>query len=238
MLNVISLREQVYQYLRSAIQKGVLVPGTSVKLENLAGALGISKTPLKEAILQLECEGFLEIQPRRGVLIKKLTYQEIKDYYEIIGSLESSVLLDVFDRLSDTHVREMKQSNAEQKDALESGDCDRYYRLNLGFHDVFLKLSANATMRRMVVPLKQRLYDIPQRVYWKDWEYRNMQEHARLIECIETGDKLGAVGILRDEHWGWRVHEPFITRFYAVTDAMRAPAEAASSQPEPRSSER
>jgi DNA-binding GntR family transcriptional regulator len=223
MLNVLSLREQVYQHLRNAIQKGALLPGTSMRLENLADELGVSKTPLKEALIRLECEGFVEVHPRHGVLIKKLTYQEIKDYYEIVGSLESSVLFDVFDLLTDSHVREMKESNEEQRSVLESGDFDGYYQLNLDFHDIFLKLSPNTTLRRMIMPLKQRLYDFPRRVYWKEWEYVNLKEHAGLIHCIESGDRKGAAGILKEDHWGWRTHEPYITKFYALTDAMSVP---------------
>lgn len=220
MLNVLSLREQVYQFLRNAIQKGVLLPGTSIKLENLAAELGISKTPLKEAIIQLECEGFVEIQRRHGVHIKKLTYQDIKDHYDIVGALESSVLLEIFDLIGEPQIQQMKASNVEQEHALEAGDYDRYYQLNLDFHDIFLKLSPNITLRRMIMPLKQRLYDFPRRAYWKEWEYRNLEEHVRFIASIEAGDRFEAARIIKEEHWGWRVHEPYITKFYALTDAM------------------
>ena len=236
MLNVLSLREQVYQHLRSAIQKGILLPGTSIKLENLAGDLGVSKTPLKEALIQLECEGFVEMQPRHGILIKKLTYQDIKDYYEIVGSLEASVLFDVFSLLTEVHIREMKDSNAEQARILETGDYDAYYQMNLDFHDIFLKLSPNTTLRRMIMPLKQRLYDFPRRVYWKEWEYVNLEEHVRLIRCIEEGDREGAARIVKEEHWGWRNHEPYITKFYALTDAMSTPPAFDSSRSGPLSS--
>ncbi|MBC2722201.1 MAG: GntR family transcriptional regulator, partial [Desulfosporosinus sp.] len=71
MFNTLSLREQVYQYLSHEIQAGELRPGASIRLDVLSKKLGISKTPLKEAILKLECEGFVEILPRRGIVVKK-----------------------------------------------------------------------------------------------------------------------------------------------------------------------
>ena len=171
MLNASSLREQVYLYLRNEIQTGNLLPGTSINLDKLSRELGISKTPLKEAIIKLECEGFVKALPRKGIMVKKLVYQELKDYYEILGSLEAGVVLSVFEQFSPENLEEMKASNAEQKKALVDEEFDRYYQLNLDFHDIFLKHSDNFTLREYILPLKQRLYDFPRQKYWKEWEH-------------------------------------------------------------------
>ena len=93
MLNTKSLREQVYEYLRDEIQNGNLLPGATINPNEISKQLGISKTPLRDAIIQLEIEGFVTILPRRGVTVKKLTLQEIKDSYEIVGALEASVIM-------------------------------------------------------------------------------------------------------------------------------------------------
>lgn len=216
MLNVLSLREQVYRYLRSMIQTGELLPGSSIKLDRLGKELGISKTPLKEAIIKLECEGFVEIIPRRGILVKKLTFQEIRDYYEILGSLESTVVWSVFEQLGAEQIEAMRRSNLDQEKALAANDYDRYYQLNLDFHDIFLKLSPNLTLRRYIMPMKQRLYDFPRRKYWKEWEQINLEEHRKFIRCIETRDRAGATAIIKDEHWGWQVHQPYFAKFYQL----------------------
>ncbi len=216
MLQNVSLREKVYQYLRRQIQTGELSPGSFIKLNRLAEELGISTPPLKEAIVKLESEGFVEIFPYRGVLVKELTKEEVRDYYEIIGSLESTVVLSVFDRFTSEHVDEMKKLNRFQEEALQAGEFDRYYQLNLDFHEVFLRLSSNVTLRRYIMPLKQRLYDFPRRQYWKEWERVNLDEHSKFIHCIERRDREGAVRVIRDEHWGWKVHEPYFVRFYEL----------------------
>ncbi|MFZ5643758.1 MAG: GntR family transcriptional regulator [Bacillota bacterium] len=220
MLNVQSLREQVYEYLRNQIQEGKLRPGSSVRLERLTKELNISKTPLKEAFIKLESEGFVEILPRRGIIVKELTHQHIKDYYEILGSLESSVVLWVFDKITGDHIAEMKRLNEELYKALEGNELDRYYQLNLDFHDVFLKLSPNMTLRKFIMPFKQRLYDFPRRRYWKEWELVNLEEHRKLIQCIEDGDSEGAARVLKDEHWGLKVHEPYFLRFYELNNSL------------------
>ena len=72
MLNTKSLREQVYEYLRDEINNRKLLPGTTINLNEISQQLGISKTPLRDAIIQLEIEGFVTILPRRGVTVKKI----------------------------------------------------------------------------------------------------------------------------------------------------------------------
>lgn len=219
MLNVISLREQIYQYLRNKIQAGELRPGSSINLDGLSKELSISKTPLKEAFIKLESEGFVDILPRRGIVVKSLTHQEVKDYYEIIGSLESSVALSVSDRIKAEHIAGLKRCNEALREALEANDFDRYYQLNLDFHDIFLNLSPNKTLRKFIMPFKQRLYDFPRRHYWKEWELLNLEEHRKFIQCLENDDIEGAARVLKEEHWGWKVHEPYFLRFYELNNS-------------------
>lgn len=216
MFNTTSLREQVYQYLANQIQIGELRPGSFIKLDVLSKKLEVSKTPLKEAIIKLECEGFVEILPRRGILVKKLTSQEIRDLYEIVGAMESMVVLSVFDQLNKEHIAQMKQCNAEMVKTLENKEFDKYYQLNLDFHDYFLKLSPNMTLRSFITPAKQRLYDFNRRNYVKAWELENIEEHSKFIKCIEEGDSEGAAKVIKDEHWGWHVHELHAIEFHEL----------------------
>ena len=184
-------------------------------MDNLSKELNISKTPLREALIKLECQGFVEMLPRRGVKVKELTYGELKEYYEVIGFLESAVVYSVFDQLRSSPITErMKQSNAQQRISLNNQEFDRYYQLNLEFHDIFLALSNNKTLQEIVVPLKKRLYDFPWHRLWEDWEKVNLDEHDNLIANIEKGDRLEAAAVIRDEHWGWKKHEPYFIKFY------------------------
>ncbi|MCO5387425.1 MAG: GntR family transcriptional regulator [Desulfosporosinus sp.] len=216
--NTISLREQVYEYLSQQIQTGGLRPGSFIQLDVLSKKLEISKTPLKEAILKLECEGFVEILPRRGIVVKKLTNQEIKDLYEILGSLESTVILSVFDQITAEHISKMKYLNEELVKALDEEEFDKYYQLNLDFHECFLELSPNMTLRKYIAPVKQRLYDFIRRQYLKEWELVNLEEHKKLIKAIQDGDREGAAKIIKEEHWGWTVHEAHAVQFYELNN--------------------
>ena len=214
MLNTKSLREQVYEYLRDEINNRKLLPGSTININAISQHLGISKTPLRDAIIQLEIEGFVTILPRRGVTVNKLTLKDIKDSYEIVGALEGSVILNVFDRIGEQHISSMEKLNAKQIKALDRKDYDHYYKLNLDFHNVFLDLSDNKSLRRIVRPYKQRLYDFPMRGYIKEWELNNFKEHDQFIELIKKKDRRGAVRIMKDVHWSFKVQEKYIRQFY------------------------
>ena len=214
MLNTKSLREQVYEYLRDEIHNRNLLPGSTINMNEISQQLGISKTPLRDAIIQLEIEGFVTILPRRGVTVKKLTLQEIKDSYEIIGALEGSVILNIFDKIKPSHISRMEKLNADLVAALESEDYDNYYKLNLGFHGVFLNLSDNKNLINIIMPYKKRLYDFPKRSYIKEWELNNLEEHKQFIESIKKKDPNRAASIMRDVHWSFAVQEKYIRQFY------------------------
>jgi DNA-binding GntR family transcriptional regulator len=221
-LQLQSLREQVYEYLREAINRGELHPGSFLDQKRLSESLGISKTPLRDALIQLESEGFVSILPRRGVVVNELTLEDIRNIYEIVGALEGVALVSVADRLGKAELARMRALNDQMVVAVAAGDFDTYYSRNLEFHDVFLGLSTNASLVRTVENLKHRLYDFPRRdTFVAAWEESSTHEHASLLERLEAGDFRGAADFLRDVHWSYEVQEPFILRYYFPDGEIR-----------------
>ncbi len=219
-----SLREEVYERLRSHMNEGRLRPGSYLDLNALAEEIGISRTPLRDALLRLESEGFVEILNRRGVRVAKLTLRVIRDIYELLGGLESTVLRSVAGRLTAETVARLRELNEEMERALDVSDFARFYDANLAFHDTYLALSDNAELARHVHILKQRLYDFPRlQGFVPEWERVSTQEHAALIGLIEEGKVAEAADLLRDVHWSYRVQEPFIRRYYAARESDAAP---------------
>jgi len=219
LLNVKSLREQVYEYLRGEMQAGRLIQGSFIDMNEISKQLGISKTPLRDALIQLECERFVTFLPRRGVLMRKLTLDSIKNVLEIAGALESAVIISVFDKIMPNHLEEMAQLNAKMRAIMRDSKSDsfdqRYYQLNISFHAVFLNLSRNTSLRQIVRSIKQRLYDFPRLTYIKEWELINCDEHDQLIQFIKDGKPKEAARLWRDSHWSFTAHERYIREFYA-----------------------
>jgi len=214
-LNIKSLKDQVYEYLRDQMQKGKIRPGASINMNETSQKLGVSKTPLRDALLQLEMESFVSILPRRGVVVNLLTLQDVKEYYAIIGALESAALLTAFDRLKKEDIDKLRALNSDMEDAINQDNFNLYYQKNLKFHNAFLDLCKNSNLVRIVNNLKKRLYDFPrQRGFVKTWEMSSIREHKELVKLIAQGRRKDAASFIRDVHWSFEVQERFIKDYY------------------------
>jgi DNA-binding GntR family transcriptional regulator len=223
------LKEQVYDYLREKMRTGEISPGSEINLDETSRKLGVSRTPLRDALLELEMEGFVTIYPRRGVVVNRLSLRDIRNFYEIIGALESSALLSAFHNLGDREVRGMERLIERMTKALEAGDFDRYYRHNLDFHETYLDLCGNENLVGVVRTLKKRLYDFPrQRGFIKEWEEASIGEHRELLHLIAAGLAAEAAAYVRDVHWSFPVQERYIRLYYPL------PPEPEAAPPAPR----
>lgn len=214
-LQIRSLREQVYEFLRDQMASGGLQPGEFIDLNELAERLGISRTPLREALLHLESQGFVTVLPRRGFRLNALTLDDIRHYYEIIGALEAAALRSVGPTLGPSDFARMRALDAAMAAAVAARDFDKYYEANLAFHDVYLRRSDNARLVAQVHLLKQRLYDWPRRERMvQAWEQHSVVEHEDFVRLLERGAFGEAASHLQDVHWSFTVQERFIHAYY------------------------
>jgi len=218
-LNIKSLKEQVYEYLREQLRTGEIRPGSVIDMEETSKKLGVSKTPLRDALLQLEMEDFVTILPRRKVVVNVLSTEDIRNYYDIIGALESVALLKAFDRIRPEDVDVMQALNDAMAKAIAANDFDLYYEKNLELHNMFLSRCGNESLVKIVNTLKKRLYDFPRsKGFVKEWEETSIGEHQTLIDLVRQDKPLEAADHIRDVHWSFRLQEPFIHRYYAHID--------------------
>lgn len=214
-----SLREDVYEHVQVLLQDGALRPGDELDLNALAAVIGISRTPLRDALLRLECEGFVEIHNRRCVRVTPLTLNRIRDIYEILAGLESTALRGVAPRVSLVTVARMDELNQEMRRALDAGDFARFYDANLAFHDSYLLLSHNAELIHRIHTLKQRLYDFPRLPgFVPEWERVSIEEHQAMVRLLQSRRVAEAADLLRDVHWNYSYQEPFVRRYYVAQE--------------------
>lgn len=210
-----SLREQVYEYLRDEMAQGGLQPGGFLDLNDLAQRLGISRTPLREALLQLESQGFVTVLPRRGFRLNPLTLDDIRHYYEIIGALEASVLKLVGASLTKRDLERMRELDAVMAKATAAEEFDRFFDLNTEFHEIYLERSDNKRLLAQVHLLKQRLTDWPRRKpLLTSWEASCLNEHEHFIQLLEQGRIQEAAAHIQDVHWSFAVQEKYIHQYY------------------------
>jgi len=210
-----SLREQVYSFLRGQMNDGSVKPGEFLNLADMAKSLGISKTPLRDALFQLEAEGFVRIFPRRGVMVRNLDLPQIANLYEIIGSLESTAIVNNASKFRKMDIEKMDELNREMSLALKRNHFDTFYTKNLAFHDTYIDMSQNLDLIQMLRIYKQRLYDFPRKKgFVKQWEIDSVGEHSQLVELLKNGDFEGAASFVRDVHWSYAVQERYIKKYY------------------------
>lgn len=218
-INLSSLKDQVYEYLRHQMKIGEIRPDSVINMDSTSKKLGVSKTPLRDALLQLEMEGFVTILPRRGVIVNKLTLQDIKDYYQILGALESTAIIAASESLKTSDIKKMEKLNEGMKRAIERDNFDAFYERNLMFHDVYINQAGNRMLRRTVDILKKRLYDFPRRKgYIKEWEETSIKEHQQLVNLLAEGKFLDAENFIRDVHWSFNVQKKFIKKYYPIKE--------------------
>lgn len=223
-LHTRSLRQQVYDYLRDQMATGGLQPGAFLDLNDLARQLGISRTPLREALLHLESQGFVSVLPRRGFLLNPLSLDDIRHFYEIIGALEAAALASVGHRLGPDDFARMRALDVEMTNAVGARDFPRFYEANLAFHDVYVLRSDNRRLVAQVHLLKQRLYDWPRRQgMLQAWERHSIVEHEALVALLERGALAEAAAHLRDVHWSFAVQKRFIEAYYFAAQDAEAP---------------
>jgi len=206
----------VYHYLCEEMKTGGLSADHFINQTEICKRLNISKAPFKDALIQLETEGFVSILSRRGVLINSLTQEDISEAYRVLAALESEAIRAAFDLFKPKHIKEMVSLNEQMHQTLQSGAFVEYYELNINFHNIFIDLLGDRLLKRIVTPIKQRLYDFPLRNYNVEWEEINISEHIRIIDSIKKGNKEAAANIIKYEHWSFSFHRNHIIEFYEL----------------------
>jgi len=228
-----SLAENVYLELKSRLNRGLLRPGEFIDQRALGKELGMSRAPLRDALIRLELEGFVTVYPRRGVMVSPLDLPAIRDIYEILGALEGAAAVHASARFTAGEADRMDALLEAMDSALARDDFDSYYAANVAFHDVYIALSTNAVLKRQVRILKERLYDFPRRAaFVKEWETASMKEHRELAARFKTGDFAGAATWVRDVHWSFAVQERFIRAYY-LANPSPSPSPEVYARPAP-----
>jgi DNA-binding GntR family transcriptional regulator len=209
-----SLSDQVYTYLRKQMNQGELLPGSTINIGEIAKQLGISKTPLRDALIHLEIEGFVTILPRRGVQVNKLRMEDVKNAYDAVGLVESFIVQQCIEKISSSHIKQLEQLNKKMVANIKRNDFSTLFQMNLEFHNVYLDISDNDLLKKFILPIKHRLYDFPRQNYIPEWELRNSAEHQLFIDYLKQGNGDAAASLLKDTHWSFDCQKDYIYSFY------------------------
>ena len=170
------LRDVVFNTLREAILKGDLEPGERLMEIALANRLGVSRTPIREAIRKLELEGLVVMIPRRGAQVASITKKDLQDVLEVRSSLEVLATELACERINAEQLDALKGALNRFEEVLGSGDVSVIARADVDFHDVIFSSTGNARLVQILNNLREQMYRY-RLEYLKDFS-----SHARLLE--------------------------------------------------------
>ncbi|HIZ21368.1 MAG TPA: GntR family transcriptional regulator [Candidatus Blautia faecigallinarum] len=179
------LRDVVFNTLRQAILKGELKPGERLMELTLAERLGVSRTPIREAMRKLELEGLVVMIPRRGAQVANITEKDLNDVLEVRIVLENMAIEKACKRMTEEQMDKLVKAAREFEDTMADGNLVHLAEADVAFHEIIYQASDNRRLIQVLNNLREQIYRY--RVeYLKEEETRKLlvKEHEELCQAI------------------------------------------------------
>ena len=220
------LRDVVSEALRQAIREGVLQPGERLMEIQLADELGVSRTPIREAIRKLELEGFVVMVPRRGTYVADISLKDVVQVFEIRSALEELAAGLAAERITPDELEELERILVEMNDYIARDDFDKIVDADIRFHGILYKASRNNRLVDILRNLREQMLRFRSiSMHYPGRLAATWEEHRQLVECIanrnstqarkiakkhmENSERTLIMGINQDETSARLVHELF-----------------------------
>lgn len=184
------LRDVVFNTLRQAILTGELKPGERLMEIHLANKLGVSRTPIREAIRKLELEGLVTMIPRRGAEVAQITGKSLQDVLEVRRSLDALCVELACDRISAEEIQRLEAACKAFEEATRKKDIREIAAADVTLHDIIVQATGNKRLVQLVNNLAEQMYRY-RFEYIKDFSMheRLIEEHRVIFEAISSKDK-------------------------------------------------
>lgn len=193
------LRDVVFNTLRKGILTGELKPGERLMEIHLANRLGVSRTPIREAIRKLELEGLVTMIPRRGAEVAQITEKSLKDVLEVRRALDALCAELACERITDGEREELRKACMEFEKATKTKDATAIAKADVTLHDIIVAATGNKRLVTLVNNLAEQMYRY-RFEYIKDENQheRLIEEHRRIYASILYKDSVAAAEAARE----------------------------------------
>lgn len=199
-----SLSDQVYEYVFHRIKIGKIAVGDKIDEAELIKELGISRTPIREALIQMTSDNLLENVPRKGFFVKSVDEVEMQECFAVIAQFDAYAMELAMPNIEKDHISRMTTAVDKMSLAISKADEDMYYDWEEEFHTVYREACGNKVLTNMIRELTRKAFRseafTKNTATKKDyWEIVN-GDHAALVEAVERRDIEAAKRCLR-KHW-------------------------------------
>lgn len=193
------LRDVVFNTLRQAILRGELKPGERLMEIQLANKLGVSRTPIREAIRKLELEGLVLMIPRKGAEVADISEKSLRDVLEVRKALEELAVQLACDKITEEKIADLKKAAEDFKKILKSKDITEIAEADVRFHDIIFMATDNQKLVQLLNNLREQMYRFRVEYLKKEEVHPQLiAEHEKIIECIVERDKVKASAIVSE----------------------------------------
>ena len=185
--------------LRQLILDNKWPSGYQATEQDVALQLGMSRTPVREALMRLQQDGLVSVIPRHGVRVLPVSMSDMKEIYDILTSLESTAAeLAASRHLSEAQIRGLEQATADMDNALAEDDLERWAQADARFHEQLLELGGNQMLKAVVLNFIDRAHRVRMlTLKMRPKPVNSTREHAELVQAIREGDREKARNIHR-----------------------------------------
>ena len=205
-----SFKGRAYTALRDAIAAmDIYRSRADIRLDErrLASDLGVSRTPVREAMAQLEREGFVRAVPRRGIYVVRKTKAEVIEMITAWAALESMAARLITEQASDDEIASLRRMFATFEDGAVRAHLDEYSEANIEFHQTIIRLSGNGVLLSLAENLFTHMRMIRRKTIGeKDRVERSIRDHMNIIEALEARDTERAEDLVRNHALGLAEH--------------------------------
>ena len=193
----VPLHEEVTTRLRDMIVEDILKPGERIQELEIASQLGVSRTPIREALKVLASEGLVEMLPLRGAVVKAFTAKDAQDMLKVIAQLEALAGSEAC-QASDADIAHVLSLHADMKLHYQQRNRHDYFALNQQIHNVIVSLARNETLSSLHAILSKRMRRIRYtgNALPSNWD-EAMQEHEEMAQALQARDAARLAGIMR-----------------------------------------
>lgn len=213
-----SLRKKLYDYIKGQLNAGSLRPGDLINQRQLLESLGISKTPFRDCMIQLESEGIVTIVPCKGVYVRKRTFTEYLEIHEIGRALESTALEAAFYNIRQNKYLEIKNIVDEVLKDLNSGLTEKCSDMNYLLHTTMINECPNKQLVENVFHMRDMILEFPRKDILQilKWEIIYWNEHLTMLEIIKDGTPKQLADFSKYTHWAVKGKEEYFDNLFKV----------------------
>lgn len=184
-----SITDQTYNDLRRAIITGKIAPGTRLVESTLAEEMGVSRTPIREALRQLSIEGLLYIIPRAGYVVEELTERDIQDLFETRAAIEQVAAKAAVMRITDKEMARLEENLRQSKQAIESGATEKMIDLDTEFHNIIYKAARSKYLYRICQNLSDHTLKFRiAAIHIPEIAKRASEDHSKIYKALKSKD--------------------------------------------------